>query len=337
MDNYRPITLTNALYKLWTTCIVTLATEYIEARKILSPEHEGFRADHSCSRAITNLSPCEEDAHTHETDIILCYLDFKGAFPSTDHRHLVRVLEFQGLSHDFTRLVSNLYREASTEFITPYGHTPAMDIKRGTLQVYPLSPLLFDLMVEPLIRWLLASNEGHDVASCGLKLVSKWYADDGTLVTNSVEDMISLLDLDDQFSKWSGIRLNVNKFKVTVFINDIQTISRKRDRDDALKARLAHVNLAGRHIGSLTQDEPLPGGYLGISLTASFCPDAHLRWTKEQLRKIDTALARAPLPPHIKQRVRLYGAHSKIAHTHCLVALSPDAMKAADSLLEKTF
>jgi len=38
LDNYRPMTLANVLYKLWTTCIVTLATDYIEARKILSPE-----------------------------------------------------------------------------------------------------------------------------------------------------------------------------------------------------------------------------------------------------------------------------------------------------------
>ena len=56
LDNYRPITLANAIYKLWTTCIVILATDYIESRKILSPEQEGFRADRSCARAVTHLS-----------------------------------------------------------------------------------------------------------------------------------------------------------------------------------------------------------------------------------------------------------------------------------------
>jgi hypothetical protein len=38
LDNYRPITLANALYKLWTTCIVMLATDYVESRNIISPE-----------------------------------------------------------------------------------------------------------------------------------------------------------------------------------------------------------------------------------------------------------------------------------------------------------
>jgi hypothetical protein len=32
LDNYRPITLAHALYKLWTTCLVTLAMDYIESR-----------------------------------------------------------------------------------------------------------------------------------------------------------------------------------------------------------------------------------------------------------------------------------------------------------------
>jgi len=49
-------------------------------------------------------------------------------------------------------------------------------------------------MDEPLIRWLTALGKEYDIASCGLKLASKWYADNGTLLTNSVEDMISLLD-----------------------------------------------------------------------------------------------------------------------------------------------
>ncbi len=89
--------------------------------------------------------------------------------------------------------------------------------------------------------------------------------------------MIVLLDLFDQFSEWSGIHLSVNKCKITAFIQELQSIPRKRDKDDALRARLAHVKLSDRPIGSLTQDEPLSGGYLGTFLTASLCPDAHHR------------------------------------------------------------
>ena len=74
---------------------------------------------------------------------------------------------------------------------------------------------------------------------------------------------------------------------------------------------------------------------MGMSLTATLSPDAHLIWTKSQIMQICRALGRAPLPPsHIKQRHLLYGAHSKISHTHCLMALSPQAIREVDSLLE---
>ena len=74
-----------------------------------------------------------EDAHSHKKDIVLSYLDFEAAFPSTDHKQLIRVLEFLGLPSDFTPLLTNLYSGATTEFITPHGRTSPVGIRRGTL------------------------------------------------------------------------------------------------------------------------------------------------------------------------------------------------------------
>jgi len=107
-------------------------------------------------------------------------------------------------------------------------------------------------MIEPLIGWLAASGKGYDIASYGLKLISKWYADDGTLLTNSVEDLISLLDIIQQFSTWSYIHLNAAKCKITAYIHELQAIPTKRERDEALRSRLPHFKLADRPIGALT-------------------------------------------------------------------------------------
>jgi len=189
----------------------------------LIPEQEGFRVDYSCARAVTHLSICVEDTHSYKKDIILCYPDFNGAFPSTDHKQLVRTLELLGLLYDFTRLVSYLYIGASTEFVTPHGHIAPVAIRRGTLQGDPLFPLLFDIMVESLIRWLPASDRGYDITSRGLKLASKWYVNDGTLVTNSVENMISLVEIVQKFSNWSGIQPNIDKCKINDKNHALQT------------------------------------------------------------------------------------------------------------------
>jgi hypothetical protein len=59
--------------------------DYVEAHKITSPEQQGFRAGSSCSQNIIHLSLCIEDAHTHDKDILIAYIDFTQAFPSSKH------------------------------------------------------------------------------------------------------------------------------------------------------------------------------------------------------------------------------------------------------------
>jgi len=70
--------------------------------------------------------------------------------------------------------------------------------------------------------------------------------------------MVSLLDMVQQFSALSGIRLKVPECKTIAYIHALQPITRKRDRANALRARLPHVTLANYALGSLAHDEPLP-------------------------------------------------------------------------------
>jgi hypothetical protein len=108
LDNYRPITLANVLYKLWASCLAILGNDYIEANKIIIPEQEGFRPDRSGSRAITHLSLRIENTHTHNKDVLLVYLDFTQAFSSADHLQLERTLRFLGIPEDCIFIVANL-------------------------------------------------------------------------------------------------------------------------------------------------------------------------------------------------------------------------------------
>ncbi len=96
-----------------------LGTDYVENWKIFCPEQGDFRVDRSCARAINHLGLCVYDSHTHNKDIVLCYLNFKGTFPSADHDQPVRTLDFLGLLEDIVIISTNIYNGANTEFITP--------------------------------------------------------------------------------------------------------------------------------------------------------------------------------------------------------------------------
>jgi hypothetical protein len=60
------------------------------------------------------MSLCIEDAHTHNKDVMLAYLDFTQAFPSVDHLQLERTLRFLSIPEDFIFIVANLYKGAHT-------------------------------------------------------------------------------------------------------------------------------------------------------------------------------------------------------------------------------
>ena len=118
LTNYKPIALAFALYKLWKSCLNILASDFVEAHKIPSPDQESFRAQRSCSRAITHLGLCIENAQTHDTYVLLAYLDLTSAFPSVNHTRLTRILHFLGIPEDFIIIVSNLYCDAHNQFLT---------------------------------------------------------------------------------------------------------------------------------------------------------------------------------------------------------------------------
>jgi hypothetical protein len=69
----------------------------------------------------------------------------------------------------------------------------------------------------------------------------------------------------------------------------------------ALQTRLAHARIDDIPIPVFSQDDPLPGGYLGTALTSSLCPKAHLKWTLEVIATISKAVLTTPLLPNIKE------------------------------------
>ena len=66
LDNYRPITLDNALYILWTTCIVMLATDYVKSRKSSAPNKKALERT-ALARDLSHTSYSASKMPTHTT------------------------------------------------------------------------------------------------------------------------------------------------------------------------------------------------------------------------------------------------------------------------------
>ena len=95
-----------------------------------------------------------EDAKLSQQNICTAYSDFKGAFGGMDHRILFQLMEGYGFQHSYIAACKQLYAASSTYYMTIHGNTYLIQMLRGTLQGDTLSPFLFTIFMEPLLRWL---------------------------------------------------------------------------------------------------------------------------------------------------------------------------------------
>ena len=111
-----------------------------------------------------------------------------------------------------TCLLRNLYTGQEATIRTEHGATDLFQIGKGVCQGCILSPCLFNLYAEYIMR-----NAGLDEAQAGIKIVGRninnlRYADDTTLMADSEEELKSLLMKEE--SEKVGLKLNIQKTKI---------------------------------------------------------------------------------------------------------------------------
>ena len=185
--NNRPIWLKRTIYKLWTTTVTRVLTDYVENNDIIGPAQEGFRRKKSTRNQIHRLSKAMEDALTTDNNIHVLYVDFVDAFGSVDHARLHAILEAMGIPTDAVNIIRDLYEGASIRVRTPKGDTAPIPVQgRGTVQGDTLRPLLFILFIEPLLRWLQQGDKGYHFHTSNTQLGPVTYADDLAIFTNKI-------------------------------------------------------------------------------------------------------------------------------------------------------
>ena len=119
-----------------------------------------------------------------------------------------------GIPDHLTCLLRNLYAGQEATVRTGHGPTDCFQIRKGVCQGYILSPCLFNLYAEYIMR-----NAGLEEAQGGVKIA--WrninnlrYADDTTLMAESEEALKSLLIKMKDESEKVGLKLNIQKTRI---------------------------------------------------------------------------------------------------------------------------
>ena len=149
-----------------------------------------------------------------QKNIYFCFIDFAKAFDCVDHHKLWKILKEMGIPDHLTCLQKNLYAGQEATVTTGHGTIDWFQIGKEVHQGYILSPCLFNLYAEYIMR-----NAGLEDIQTGIKIARRninnlRYADDSTLMAESGEELKSLLMKVKVESENVGLKLNIQKTQI---------------------------------------------------------------------------------------------------------------------------
>ena len=173
----------------------------------------GFRKGRGTRDQIANICWIIEKAREFQKNIYFCFIDYAEAFDCVDHNKLWEILKEIGIPDHLTCFLRSLYAGQETTVRTGHGTTDWFQIGKGVRQDYILSPCLFNLYAEYIMR-----NSGLEEAQAGIKIAGRnsnnlRYIDETTLMAES-EELKSLLMKVKEESDKVGLKLNIQKMKI---------------------------------------------------------------------------------------------------------------------------
>ncbi|KYO31944.1 hypothetical protein Y1Q_0012173 [Alligator mississippiensis] len=146
-----------------------------------------------CYERNFTLQMALENAQRTRKQCRVLRLDISNAFGSVTHHHILSTLCRLGLPDGIIDLVWELYDGCSMTIWDTDGETAQIPIRSGVRQGCPLSPIIFNLAMEPLLQVVASSPRRLDLY--GQKLSVLVYTDDLILHANDAAELQQELDV----------------------------------------------------------------------------------------------------------------------------------------------
>jgi hypothetical protein len=205
--NYRPICLSNAASKIFTTYLQKHIDAHMTMNKLWSPTQKGFREHMSgCIEHQFMLQKLIEHVRrTGQSDLIVILTDLADAFGSVRHSLIHFVTKYYGIDPKLRQVIASLYKDLEVSLELD-GTTVQIRQEKGVFQGDCLSPTLFNMVINIILARL---NKAQVVEKYGATVNKKSrisntaFADDVTLMARSPESANQLLALFEDCLSWT--------------------------------------------------------------------------------------------------------------------------------------
>lgn len=276
------------------------------------------RAFIDCDGTMENLSIISTvlaDARMSKKEVHIATLDLRKAFDSVSHKTILDTITELGFPKSFINYVESLYTDSRTTLQYNSINT-VLNVKRGVLQGDPISPLLFNAVLDRAIR-LIPEEIGYRLNNKTISCVA--YADDLILISSTRDGLQSSLDVVTERLATFGLRINAEKSSTLSLVP-----SGKEKKIKVIEESLFEVD--GNNLRAIGIIDTWK--YLGVHFKGSKIVDKDVCLASD-LEKI----TKAPLKPYQRLRILCGAVIPKYMHTLVLGRIGTVQLKKMDLMI----
>ena len=152
LSNFRPVVLCNTFYQLLNIIVTSRLRTLVEKYAVFESSQHGFRCSRSVQLVIQKARILHRHAARSDGKHFRIDLNFKNAFNSAGHSCLWKILKDLGIPD--VSLSETIYNKSTMRIQVRQEPSASIQLDTGTLQGSVLSPFLFDLFINVLLRLL---------------------------------------------------------------------------------------------------------------------------------------------------------------------------------------
>jgi ribonuclease HI/exonuclease III len=218
--DFRPISLCNVIYKIFTTAIYFRLKKLIPS--LISPEQAGFVPGREALEGALVAHETLHSIKTHRIQSFIIKLDMMKAYDRLRWDFLFKVLDKFGFSAAWCKWVKACISGAWFSIIINGSPSGFFSCSQGIRQGDPLSPILFILMAEAFSRPIKSQQvqglwKGAPIANTNESVTHSFFADDTLFGYASIQEARQIRRTLQAYTLASGQKVNQLKSKIYFF------------------------------------------------------------------------------------------------------------------------